>query len=803
MILQNGDQVIVRDSRRILQKVDSSFITVGIINEFADSINVVNGEINLTFDSNYNPLIDRPSPIISLPLIDDAGNNITWASQVIPPSKANTKLISSAGGQPPYTISPILNDSSDLGYSSEYNFTGSISSSINNGFPVVNTDSSEIYEDGKWNISVRWSDDIANISNVSTLKAIKNFGMGTPAIRYTTAMNTNIIDDNITGIKYNNDGSKLFTISNSTQTVNSYNLNNNYDITSSSKITNLDFDSSIQYNIGSFTPNEFQVAAYEDLEINDSGSLLRLVEGSIVRQFQMESSFYLSSINTYFKDNYYIDDRIHNSTYIRDSGQNFYSFSGDNQKISSWNMLKPYDVYSLAFDTESIKQISTPGHSQTFRLFSRWVRFGNGTRAVYANYTHRSFTNAVTFSSDGRYIFGITGKAYDTGIIWRKSLSTSWDISSSGAQQSINHDIGVIPNQKNISVTYEWGHGPCAMVISPDGTKIHVLDNYRGFGDNLGSSMNDEKIKLHEYTLSVPFDLNSNVTKSNSFELPDLPVEFVGPEYNSLGTQIGYSRQNHDYNQRTTGMTWNHDGSKLFISNHVKIYEYSAASNYDITNLSYITDMDFPTNITTDNSQRSIQILGDKFYISTSETGKNSSFGYSTKTSGQGAIWQYDYSALNSYNLVPPFLSKQKNITQETQLKAIAFNSAGTKMYLTGSSSRDIHEYTLSDPSQISTAVYTSSLDTSSLLSDPQSLVLSADETKLFVGSGNSVYQYTLSNPLSSSSFDGILFNVTGLVNSVKGMQWNSTGNKFIVAGSNSNGIETYETKNNYRVIPL
>ena len=118
MILQNGDQVIVRDSRKILQKVDSSFITIGIINEFADSVNVVNGEINLTFDANYNPLIDRPSPIISLPLIDDAGNNITWVSQVIPPSKANTYLISSAGGQPPYTISPVLNDSSTLGYSS-------------------------------------------------------------------------------------------------------------------------------------------------------------------------------------------------------------------------------------------------------------------------------------------------------------------------------------------------------------------------------------------------------------------------------------------------------------------------------------------------------------------------------------------------------------------------------------------------------------------------------------------------------------------------------------------------------------
>jgi DNA-binding beta-propeller fold protein YncE len=94
------------------------------------------------------------------------------------------------------------------------------------------------------------------------------------------------------------------------------------------------------------------------------------------------------------------------------------------------------------------------------------------------------------------------------------------------------------------------------------------------------------------------------------------------------------------------------------------------------------------------------------------------------------------------------YASKFKDVSaEETNPRAITFSSDGTKMYIAGIDSDTVFQYTLGTDWDVSTATYASKFkDVSAEDISPHGLAFSSDGTKMYIMGTNTgtVYQYTV-----------------------------------------------------------
>ena len=155
---------------------------------------------------------------------------------------------------------------------------------------------------------------------------------------------------------------------------------------------------------------------------------------------------------------------------------------------------------------------------------------------------------------------------------------------------------------------------------------------------------------------------------------------------------------------------------------------------------------------------------GNKFYSCSSNTG-----------------YQFDLST--AYNIdTLTYNSKSFNFsTQDANPRGLTFKSDGTKMYMVGSSTDQVYQYTLSTAWDISSAIYdTVSLDVSLQTGVPEDVFIGNSGSTLFVVGTNSTFQYTLTTPwdLSTASYDSVSLSGT----QTNGLTFNPTGTKLTVA---------------------
>lgn len=763
----------VKSNNRIYQSFEGQYYTVGITNNFSQDIVESNGTISVIYgdSTQYNPLVDRPSPIVSLPLFDEENNSITWTVNETPNNKKNTKLISSPGNQPPYTISPVLNTEEVLGTRTHYNFIGKISRYINNGNPITLRDSDNEIYDAPWDISITWSDDVVKITNVNNMKVLKNFSIGVPTIRLVKSLTDGTVvpefDTSITGLTFNSNGTKLLVTGDTSNKFDQYNLGTPYDILTATK------DSS-------FEPNTLHIGStFRDLDLNDSNNILRVVNGDEIQQYNLDSANRIVTAN--LENSYYTEKNIDEDIFVSTDGTRMYAL--DNNVIYQYELSKPYQVHTADYSSKG--SVTIPVHTESYRFF--WYRYFVafvGYRSVYRYYNPRSSNDAFTFSSDGQYLYTITSMAYEEGKIYRYTLSEPWNINSATRTQTSSHTIGARISSQRSNETNSRA-GPVALRISNSGDKIYILDHRRKSNQSGYGQTDNQKCKLLEYTLNSNYSLSGfnnliPITKT----LNDVPVEFRAPLLNSEGNQYGYYQVNQNFNNYTNGFDWNSDGSKFYIANHQNIFEHSVSSNYSIQNFTYDTDYSISSFT---NYNKGIQILNDNMYHS-----------------GNKTIHQLDFTNNDPLNITLSYLNKQLDVSnKEATPTAVKFDNTGYKMYITGTTSDNVHEYILSNKNEISTAVFSQTLVTSGTLSNPQSLEFSSDGSKLYIGSAGSIYQFSVNATFSASSFDNVIFNLTGKCTIITGMRWNNNGTQWTISGSSATDIETYETENPYSVNPI
>ena len=155
------------------------------------------------------------------------------------------------------------------------------------------------------------------------------------------------------------------------------------------------------------------------------------------------------------------------------------------------------------------------------------------------------------------------------------------------------------------------------------------------------------------------------------------------------------------------------------------------------------------------------------------------------------STWSYDSVSFNT-------------ASQDSTPNSAIFNNDGTKMYVLGEASDTVYQYSLSTAFDVSTASYDSvSFSVSSQESSPREISFNNNGTKMYlVGSGNTIYQYSLSTAydLSTISYDNVSFSVGTQSTSTSSVTFKPDGTKVYVVSWASDTIFQYSLSTAYDI---
>jgi len=177
----------------------------------------------------------------------------------------------------------------------------------------------------------------------------------------------------------------------------------------------------------------------------------------------------------------------------------------------------------------------------------------------------------------------------------------------------------------------------------------------------------------------------------------------------------------------------------------------------------------------------------------------------------EDAEWQYSYVAgvdsASSFDLAnASYSGKSFSVgSQEIAPTALSFNTDGTSMFIVGTSSDRVYQYTLSTGFDVSTASYASkSFSVGSQEIAPTALSFNTDGTSMFIvgTSSDRVYQYTLSTgfDVSTASYASKSFSVSSQGTAPTGIAFNTDGTSMFIVGANSDTVFQYTLSTGFDV---
>ena len=231
---------------------------------------------------------------------------------------------------------------------------------------------------------------------------------------------------------------------------------------------------------------------------------------------------------------------------------------------------------------------------------------------------------------------------------------------------------------------------------------------------------------------------------------------------------------------------FNNDGTKLYVLGVVgdDVNQYTLSTAFDISTASYDSVSFSVASQETDPYGLAFNNDGTKMYITGNTS--DSIFEYTLSTG-------FDLSTA-SYNSVSLSVTSQDTIPT-----GIAFNSTGSKLYMIGQISDQIHQYSLSTDFDLSTASYDSvSFSIASEETSPMDISFNSDGTKMYMvgASSDTVFQYSLSTAfdISTASYDSISFSVNPQESNPRAVVFNNDGTKMYIIGSTTDAVHQYST---------
>ena len=244
---------------------------------------------------------------------------------------------------------------------------------------------------------------------------------------------------------------------------------------------------------------------------------------------------------------------------------------------------------------------------------------------------------------------------------------------------------------------------PQSIAFSSDGTKLFILGAY---GD-----------KVYEYTIAILRCLDN----------PQFVDAFSVTSQETVPTSVAF----------------NTDGTKMFTLGYTtgkKVYEYTLSTGFDVSTASYASD-DFPVS-TQDNKPQEIAFNDDgtKMFMVGDQRDK---------------VWEYTLSTGFDVSTAVVVDDGEFSIaSEETFAGGMAFNDDGTKMFIVGRTADAVFEYTLSTGFDVSTASYVDSFSIADDEDQATGIAFNSAGTKMFIvgAAGDEVNVYKLSTGFDVST---------------------------------------------------
>jgi hypothetical protein len=135
-------------------------------------------------------------------------------------------------------------------------------------------------------------------------------------------------------------------------------------------------------------------------------------------------------------------------------------------------------------------------------------------------------------------------------------------------------------------------------------------------------------------------------------------------------------------------------------------------------------------------------------------------------------------------------------IGQESNPAGLFIGSAGTKMYVNGTTGDDVNEYTLGTAWDITTATFVTTFSTSAQDSAPNDIFFKPDGLSMFIMGGNSdfVSQYTLGTAwsIATASYASKAFSVNAQEATPTGVWFKPDGTEMYVVGTSADSVFQY-----------
>ncbi len=495
------------------------------------------------------------------------------------------------------------------------------------------------------------------------------------------------------GMTFNNDGTKMFVCGKVGDDVNEYALSSAFDVSTASYTT--------KFGVGGDAVGDANKPM--GVQFNADGTKMFVLDevNDRVNEYTLSTGFDLASTVAY------ID-----------------SFSVAGQEV------KPT---GFTFNTDGTKMFMCGWKGMDVNEYTLRTGFDIGPAITFVDSfsvnSQEDMPRGLTFNNDGTKMFvaGFTGDDVN-----EYTLTTGFDVSTASFVDSF--DVSSQDSQVR------------CVKFNTDGTKMFVLGSY-----------NDS---VYEYTLTTgfdvstasyvdSFDISSQEEDSNGLQFNnDGTKMFVVGEENggdiyeyTLTTGFDVSTASYvdslDVNSQETfpmGLTFNTDGTKMFVCGWTgdDINEYTLTTGFDISTASFVDRVSVSSQ---DNKPSSIEFNTD-----------------GTKMFVLGATGV----DVNEYTLTTGFVIS--NVTfvdsfsvasQNTDPRDVKFSTDGTVMFIMGrqSTTDSVYRYTLTTGFDVSTATYEDSFYIGDQETAGNSIAFSTDGLKMFVLGTNSeaVNEYTLS----------------------------------------------------------
>jgi|13_taG_2_1085334.scaffolds.fasta_scaffold17176_1 sugar lactone lactonase YvrE len=308
------------------------------------------------------------------------------------------------------------------------------------------------------------------------------------------------------------------------------------------------------------------------------------------------------------------------------------------------------------------------------------------------------FTNAYTSTNASSYIGVAAEDISDTA-------TGAVTIDGGVNEQTVNsYDLANASyDSVSFSVSAQEGN-PKSISFKPDGTKMFVV----------GATGSD----INEYNLSSAWDVSSSSYVQNF----------------SVSAQIG----------QVGGAVFKPDGTKVYITdiNGDDVNEYDLSTAWDISTASYTQNFSIASQGTAPWSVF-FKTDGTKMYFidSTNDV--------------------YEYNLSTAWNISTASYVQGLDVSSVLSFSTcLFFTPDGTKMFLAGQSFRNVSEYNLSTAWDISTASYIRNFNVISQEFYPNALTFGNNGTKMYVvgSQTDTIYQY------STGTFGGYTINVSQFV---------------------------------------